>query len=120
MFCPQCGGEYRPGFTDCADCGVPLVPQPPESGTTPAEPDLDLVTIFESANPALIGVVRSILDSADIEFVTKGEALQDLFRMGSVVFQVGSKNAEKAKALLRELEESEQSQDDLGDSHDAG
>lgn len=25
MFCPQCGVEYRPGFTHCADCDVDLV-----------------------------------------------------------------------------------------------
>lgn len=25
MFCPSCGGEYREGFTTCADCEVPLV-----------------------------------------------------------------------------------------------
>ena len=24
-FCPQCGDEYRAGFTQCADCGVTLV-----------------------------------------------------------------------------------------------
>ena len=26
--CPRCGAEYRPGFTMCADCNVPLVPGP--------------------------------------------------------------------------------------------
>ena len=26
--CPRCGTEYRPGFTTCADCNVPLVPGP--------------------------------------------------------------------------------------------
>src|SRR5579859_7424717 len=24
-FCPVCHFEYRPGFSECSDCGVPLV-----------------------------------------------------------------------------------------------
>ena len=32
--CPRCGTEYRPGFTECADCQVPLVP-----GKAPPIPD---------------------------------------------------------------------------------
>src|SRR5436305_13764768 len=30
MFCPRCGGEYREGFTWCADCDVALVEDLPE------------------------------------------------------------------------------------------
>ena len=30
MFCPKCGAEYRPGFTECADCFIPLVAKPPK------------------------------------------------------------------------------------------
>src|SRR5258707_717455 len=30
MFCPRCGGEYREGFTWCADCDVALVEVLPE------------------------------------------------------------------------------------------
>jgi len=33
-WCPQCGAEYREGFTVCADCGVPLQRQPPRRDAT--------------------------------------------------------------------------------------
>jgi len=29
MWCPVCGGEYRPGFTRCPDCDVALVAEAP-------------------------------------------------------------------------------------------
>ena len=29
MFCPECRAEYRPGFTRCSDCDVPLVERLP-------------------------------------------------------------------------------------------
>lgn len=32
MFCPNCGAEFEPGFTECNECQVSLVDQPP--GTT--------------------------------------------------------------------------------------
>ena len=39
-WCPQCRTEYRPGFTHCADCGVPLVDElPPEAPSEELPPD---------------------------------------------------------------------------------
>src|SRR5690349_24367362 len=29
MYCPSCGSEYREGYTECADCKVPLVERLP-------------------------------------------------------------------------------------------
>ena len=43
MYCPQCGAEYRPGFTRCADCEVPLVAAKP-----PAPEPLALTTVFST------------------------------------------------------------------------
>ncbi|MFH1218959.1 MAG: hypothetical protein V1694_00695 [Candidatus Eisenbacteria bacterium] len=119
MFCPKCGAEYLPGITECADCSVPLVPQPVESKPPRDVSDLPLVTVFESGNPALIALASSVLESARIEFATKGEALQDLLgwgrfpcganlAMGPVLFQVRPEDVEEARSLLCDLEEGEE------------
>jgi putative signal transducing protein len=74
----------------------------------------DLVTVFETGDPGLVALAKSLLDSAGIEFATKGDALQDLFGVGRfpggtnlvtgpVVFQVGPDDAEEAKSILRDL-----------------
>jgi hypothetical protein len=36
-FCTSCREEYRPGFTVCADCGSPLVAEPPREKPAPTE-----------------------------------------------------------------------------------
>ncbi len=36
--CPRCGTQYRPGFTECADCRVPLRPGPAPAPRPAAEP----------------------------------------------------------------------------------
>jgi len=79
----------------------------------------DFVTIFETGDPALVALASSLLESAGIEFATKGEGLQDLFGLGRfpggtnlvtgpVVFQVGPKDADKARSMLRDLQRGEQ------------
>jgi len=119
MFCPKCGAEYLPGITECADCSIPLVSQPVESEPPCDLSDLPLVTVFESGNPALIALASSILESAGIEFATKGEALQDLLgwgrfpsranlAMGPVLFQVRPEDVEGARSLLCDLDEGEE------------
>lgn len=80
MYCPECHEEYRDGFSICAECGATLLQG---ELPTPEDPDhLELKTILTSSSSAVIGVAKSILMSADIEFMVRGENVQDLFALG--------------------------------------
>jgi hypothetical protein len=71
------------------------------------------VTVFQSSDPALIGVAESLLEEAGIEFFSKGEGIQDLFGagrignvnpiVGPVELQVAAEDADEARAALAEL-----------------
>jgi hypothetical protein len=79
MICPQCRAEYREGFTVCADCDVPLVPQD-ESGSTldlpavppePGDPSEDPFCAFwKGDDRRLHAELISVLDSAGIPHKT--------------------------------------------------
>jgi hypothetical protein len=88
MICPECGCEYRDGYTQCADCEVPLVEAGPEEEA--GEPDVEIVKVFTATNAAVLPLVESVLFDANIEFMTKSDALQDLFALGR--FGMGSNN----------------------------
>lgn len=47
MFCPKCEAEYRPGFTECAHCNVPLVEA------------LEQLTVGEVEDTLAVGRARS-------------------------------------------------------------
>jgi hypothetical protein len=95
-------------------------PTPPSAPAAAPTPDalhrhLELVTVFKTGDPGLIALVKSILQSADIPFTTRGEGIQDLTglgRLGSgynlafgpVEIQVNRDDAEDARALLEDLE----------------
>jgi hypothetical protein len=115
MYCPECGGEYREDFLECADCGVLLVENPPE----PEEhPDPELVSVLEAGNPAVLALAESLLMDAEIPYLKRGEFLQGLFALGSlgtgtdlvagpVVVQVAKENAEAALQILAGIDAGE-------------
>jgi hypothetical protein len=79
----------------------------------------DFVPVLETGDPGVVALAKSLLDSAGIEFTTKGEALQDVLGLGRfpgganlvagpVVFQVRPDDVREASALLRDLESGKQ------------
>jgi hypothetical protein len=116
MFCPQCRSEYREGFTRCDNCDralVAVLPPLPEEGDTSHR---ELVTVFETGDPGLLALAHSILDEAEVPYLTLGEGVQDLFGLGrlgtgfSVLtgpaqLQVDVRQAAEARELLADLEE---------------
>jgi len=151
MFCPRCGAEYRPGFTECADCLVPLVdrlpgdgePGVPARGSGPPRaaepagqdsagrrprPDLMLVKVFATGDQGLVALAKSLLQSAGIEFMVRGEGIQNLFGIGSlslvnpftglVEFLVAAEDADDARTLLEDLTADDDGDGDVVDDDD--
>lgn len=75
-----------------------------------------LVPVFETGNEAIVAVVKSILDEAQIRYLVEGEGVQDLFGVGvigtgfnpitgPVVFKVMPEDEAYAKELLKDVNE---------------
>jgi hypothetical protein len=114
MVCPQCGGEYREGYTHCANCDAGLIEPPPPPALPPIE---SLVKVYETGNAAVIPVLESVFQDAGIEYLAKGEGIQDLFGwgrfgtnlnyvVGPVEFYVNEEDAGEALELVQTLESS--------------
>lgn len=81
MHCPKCGAEYRPGFSRCADCDVYLVDQPVDEAHDP-DPHREMVEVLKTTDSILLPVVKSLLDSAGIKYVTQGEEALGVLPLG--------------------------------------
>ena len=86
--------------------------EPEEEG----QPDVELVKVFEADNAAVLPLVESVLQDAEIEVMTKPEGLQDLFALGRlgtgsnvvigpVEILVRKEDEAEARALIELLDE---------------
>ena len=78
-----------------------------------------LVTVFKSGHEGLIAVAKSMLDEAEIKYLIKNEGVQDLVGLGvfgtgfnpltgPIQIQVLPEDETYAKALLKDVEASEE------------
>ena len=100
MFCPDCRGEYREGFTRCELCGVDLV-----EALSPVDEtsEQDLVPAFQSTDGLLVAATRSALESQGIPVVVQGEEAQGLLPVNAVVL-VPREHLTEAQELIQLLE----------------
>ncbi len=133
MFCPNDNcpdlieggvrGEYVVGVTQCPTCGTPLVERvviDNAEAVRLVDGDVDVETVFVTADGTEAAVVRSLLRASGIPFSMDGTADQDFLGLGwagigvvgrgGVSFMVRSEDAAAAKELLeqRELVEEEE------------
>jgi hypothetical protein len=110
MFCPQCSEEYAWDVMVCPVCDVDTVDRLPGPEPTP---DVELVSVLATGDPGVIGLAKSLLESEQIDYFVRGEGLQDLFGLGRITsfsfamgpaqFLVRADDADRARALLKEL-----------------
>jgi putative signal transducing protein len=112
MVCPKCEREYGWDVMVCPDCDVDTLDELPREGPEPT-PDAQLTPVFATGDLGLIAIAKSLLDGEKIDFLIRGEGLQDLFglgratgynyAMGPAEFWVREEDADNARTLLQDL-----------------
>jgi hypothetical protein len=114
MFCPNCGAEYRQGYTSCADCHVCLVasrtaeggfpghaPPPPEPGHPTRDP---FCSFWKGQSARVCTELCAVLDEAGIPYRTVHRE-DHLFNIASQApYEVGVPASlyEKAELAIRD------------------
>lgn len=109
MFCPECGVEYRKGFSQCSDCQVALVE------SLPVEPEPDhsgqgWETIeYSTYSAGQVPVLKSVLEAEGIEYFLSDENIDTLY--GSLPLlraprlMVRQEQADQVRQIIARLDE---------------
>jgi hypothetical protein len=121
MYCPECGAEYREGFSTCSDCRVPLLPGAPPPGEEPFDPELDLVVVLETNDPLALGMAKGLLEEAGIPFFVLNQISTlvtdvDPMLRKWVRIQVGRDREAEAREMLAPILEPGTAEEDTGEN----
>lgn len=80
----------------------------------------NLVSVYKSDNPAIVALVKSILDEANIQYMAKDDDVANIIptNVFPVDFQVLPENVEYARELLKDINPN--GSDDPVDPNDTG
>ena len=94
----------------CPTCDVDTVDRLPGPEPTP---DAKLVRVLATGDAGLIAFAKSLLEGEDIDYLVRGDGLQDLFGLGRITgfsyamgpaeFWVRADDEDRAVALLKDL-----------------
>ena len=102
MFCPICKAEYEKDIQVCADCNVSLVKTLPEETH---EAEFEYEKLLQTYNQADLGIIKSILDDAEMTYYVEGENFLGVGPMiQPVIVFIRSDQVEDAKVLLKDVE----------------
>ena len=110
LYCPSCRAEYRPGFTQCADCSVDLVYELPEEQprenrpfSTDHDPNADLVAVYSTYKPTDVMLIKSLLNAEEIIYNFQGEHFKGsgVFVVPAMLF-VTKADAERVTEMLKD------------------
>jgi hypothetical protein len=114
LYCPQCGTEYREGYSSCSDCHVLLTREHPPSDNRktslddrpePGDPNKDPFTDFwRGEDPRIHAELCSLLDEAEIPHITirREDHLFNLTRQPQLQIAVPFSTMEKAESAVAE------------------
>ena len=79
------------------------------------DPEIELVPVYDTGDAGLIAVIKSMLEGEGIDYLVRGEGVQDLFGAGRLTagfnyitgpaqFLVRREDEERARELLQELD----------------
>jgi hypothetical protein len=109
MYCPQCGVEYRDGFTECSDCHATLLAGKPAPDAPDAfDPSLELVVVLETNDRMQLAMAKGLLEDAGIPLYVLGQIatlIQDVdpFLHKWVRLQVPRDREAEARELLESV-----------------
>jgi Putative prokaryotic signal transducing protein len=111
MFCPKCKSEYEEGIQVCPECDEKLVNKLTEDDF------VKFVKVFESGDPNLTVIIKSVLEDAGIKYFVPGDNMQSILGtkfsfafgadIGNAQFLVSKEDEITARELLKEIENSE-------------
>lgn len=104
MFCPKCGAEYREGFTQCSDCGIPLVWEEPDEVEADKADYVEYTEVLRTFSLADVAIIRSLLEDAGIDYFIKDEHFA-LVRplVEPPTLMVNKDQVEEAREILKDL-----------------